>query len=88
MCEHCDPLKSALANLLDHVISGQAYKSGNPYLRSSVQEGLRTLGHATGFSTFGHDWMDVLDKFKEQHDQRDDSNLSQTLSNDTGSDGA
>ena len=64
-------LSDALAGVLEHITSGAAYRTNNPYLRECVQEGLRTLGRANGISTFGHDWMDVLDKYKESktHDQ-------------------
>lgn len=58
-------LADALAGVLLHITSGDAYRTSNPYLRPCVQTGLHALGHATGFSTFGHDWMDTADKYEE-----------------------
>lgn len=58
-------LQQALAAALKPYISGECYDVRNPYSRACVKQGLRALASVNGFSTFGFDWMDALDKFEK-----------------------
>ena len=59
-------LQGAVAELLEAFTSGKHYESKNPYSRPCVQRGMRALGRTAGISTFGSDWMNVLDVYTQR----------------------
>jgi len=60
-------LIDALVGMVVYVTKGQAYRSKNHYTQKPVADALRALCKATGHSSFGYDYLDVIDKIKGEH---------------------
>ena len=61
-------LVGALVGMVEYVTKGQVYRSKNHYTQKPVAEALRALCKATGHSSFGYDYLDVIDKIKGDRD--------------------
>ena len=58
-------LIDALVGMVEYVTKGQAYQSKNHYSQKPVADALRALCAATGHSSFGYDYLDVIEKIRE-----------------------
>jgi len=58
-------LIDALVGMVEYVTKGQVYRSKNHYNQKPVADALRALCAATGHSSFGYDYLDVIDKIHE-----------------------
>ena len=58
-------LVNALVGMVEYVTKGQVYRAKNHYTQKPVCDALRALCAATGHSTFGYDYLDVVDKIME-----------------------
>lgn len=54
----------ALHGLLEFILNPCASKKGNLYTKAPVVTALKALAKATGHSTFGYDYLDILDKLE------------------------
>lgn len=84
-----EELTRALAGLLDYVVSHRCKRMPNHYTQAPVMDALKALGRATNISTFGYDYLDVLDQYKEQtRAQRTCQHLPSPQCGDPGPEGA
>lgn len=58
-------LIDALVGMVEYVTKGQVYRSKNHYAQKPVADALRALCAATGHSSFGYDYLDVIDKINQ-----------------------
>lgn len=58
-------LIDALVGMVEYVTKGQVFRSKNHYSQKPVADALRALCAATGHSSFGYDYLDVIDKIHE-----------------------
>jgi hypothetical protein len=57
-----EELLAALKVMTITFLTGEHYRTCNPYLRPEVKQAMVAIGKAEGKSTFGYDWQDVLSK--------------------------
>ena len=58
-------LIDALVGMVEYVTKGQVHRAKNHYTQKPVADALRALCTATGNSSFGYDYLDVIDKIRE-----------------------
>ena len=61
-----DKLILAVMGVLHYVTSQRCKQHSNHYKQVPIEFALRTLCEVTGNSQDGYDWLDVIDRIKEQ----------------------
>ena len=59
-------LADALVGMVEYVTKGHVYRAKNHYSQKPVADALRALCAFTGDSSFGYDYLDVIDKINER----------------------